>query len=327
MRVEISPFVASSLLDHAKRKAPARGFLLGQIQLDVISVQNFIPMTGFPDFFEQPKPADPTATKASEQEYERLALLRKKQQKTAVEVFRQAKAEMKGALSTFYPHDASIIGAYAIGDGEPVKVVDRQASSDTEVTVDVPFEQWARAPLGEMLGDHQCILVSVTTPSQRTKAKGCKLTWKAELCAASAVKQVDVSIVAESDQTSVVIQTVLDQAANACTSTVNLDEQLYQEPSGSTATKAVGNLMETVKKTAVYANAVVAGKEKGDKALAADFLAKQEELKKARSVALDGSTPHDPLHDALLVKYTVSLLRSQVVAFQTASAGGVVAAQ
>jgi hypothetical protein len=323
MRVELSPFVASSLLDHAKRTNPARGFLIGSIQHDLVSVHNFVPMTSFPDFFEKPVSKAP-GKQSEDSEKAALALQqrrldeRKKQQKTAVELFRQAKFEKKAAVCTFYPHDLNFVGAYAIGDGQSVKVVDRSGVlADQEQTFDVPFDLWAKAPLGEMLGDLQCILVSVTTPSARSKH--CSLSWKAELCSAAAVREVPMSIAADSEQTSIVVQTLLRQATGVSPSLVDLDEKLFQEPAGSTATKAVATLKETVAKTAQYAAAVVAGKEKGDKVLAAEFLAKHDELKKARSGALDGTTPHDAVHDALLVKYTVSLLRSQVVAFQTAA--------
>ena len=337
MRVDIDPFVASSLLDHVKRSNPARGFLLGSMQHDVITVHNFVPMTNFPDFVEKPpagsepakttdgaEAAEPAPAPVDPAVLQRRMDERRKAQKAAVELFRISKSEKKSTLCTYYPRDLNYVGAYAIGDGKDVTIVERssgQGASDTEpTTVDVPFEKWAKAPLAEVLGGNQtCLLMSVIVPSRRNGGNEGKISWNGELYPSS--KQVTVNIAAESEQTGVVVQTLLDQVSgNSQKAQLHLDDKLFSEPAGSTAVKSVSSLKDTVQKTVQHATAVVAGKEQGNKQLAQEFLGKYDELKKAREAALDGTTPHDVVHDALLVKYTVSLLHSQVVAFQSAAA-------
>jgi hypothetical protein len=279
------------------------------MQRDVVTVNNFIPMTGFPDFIDRSQEET-----ADEQQLK----IRKKQHAAALQVFREDKLSKRDAVMHFYPHDGNIIGAYAVGDGLAVQVVDR--SGDQEQLFDIPFATWARAPLGELATGIECILITAIVPSKRNKGNGLKLSWKAELCSSSGVKEAPLSMTADAIQTSVVLKTLLSQATKAPTAPISLDEKLYLEPAGSTATVAVTNLKDTVGKTVEYAAAIVAGQKKGDKQLASQLLATYDELKKARSGAVDGSTPHDAVHDALLVKYTVALLRSQVVAFQTAAA-------
>lgn len=297
----VDPYVIAAILDHVSRskdangKMRARGWLIGSFTHKGSHVTNFMPDTD-----NRPHP---TASKVQHDEYG------------------AALSGWTAAMKHHAPKDSTIIGFYAVGNGENITYEGFNVGEGGEAEVLViPYEKWAttysRTPYFQRAG--RAVFLDVRIPFENRHSvdiTGKQYSYSVENeRAVIADVEADVIITPESAATNTVMDAIVRQAygedeAETVVPALNIDRILHQLPSGENASEKIKAIAAQLHEAIVTAKSVVAGTAKGD-------MAKSSEIVKAFE-AFEAELPNADASDtrvqnALMIKYVVSLIQTQI---------------